>query len=170
MNQPVAFTRRGRVPSAKRMNVNSRGCEPTETPRQNRLDPGGVEPSACLGIGSGPRLHSTPPGSRPVWHAFSGFHPELFTSGPSGAALWHPQLAPRNHRARLHHLLNPILPLPAGEGRGEGERVPKPNALACSWNRRPAFGFRASDFFRISGFGFRTSFVLRPSSFVIPRA
>jgi hypothetical protein len=83
---PISSTSRAYL-SAKRTNVNSRGCQPTETAPQNGLDPGGVEQwaSACV-VRVGIPNDSTPPGLASSLPQFSGFHPELFTFGPSGAS------------------------------------------------------------------------------------
>jgi hypothetical protein len=66
---------------------------------------------------------------------------------------------------------NCLLPLPEGEGRGEGEQSARVPKRCDSCNRLsdfgfpPAFGPRISDFFRPSTFGFRISLGTFRSSF-----
>ena len=61
----------GPSPSAQRMNMNSRGCQPTESPSQNVLDPEGVEQSRARLQGDG--AAPSGPGIFPV--GFRGCQP-----------------------------------------------------------------------------------------------
>ena len=75
--------------------------------------------------------------------------PGLFPLTPALSLRERENQGPRRNNSKLLGFsiaLPAILPLPEGEGRGEGEQIVRTPETCDFWNRLSDFGFRISDF------------------------